>query len=167
MDPSDAHPENGDGYKPPALVDSKEEMNSRGEEEDEENDEARSLLPPVMNGGVPEKQRMSSGRKVQWNDLNGNKLVEVLEFNQSDSSDSENEEDACICSILGIVVANNSEPLFHAFGFLVCLGSTAGRALKSVIQGLLLTSDAKKLNSMNFLMYMAPMVATMLLPIIV
>ncbi|KAK1306044.1 putative sugar phosphate/phosphate translocator [Acorus calamus] len=67
--------------------------------------------------------------------------------------------------VLGIVVASNSEPLFHLFGFLVCLGSTAGRALKSVVQGIILTSEAEKLNSMNLLMYMAPMAAAMLLPV--
>ncbi|CAA0831502.1 Probable sugar phosphate/phosphate translocator [Striga hermonthica] len=66
--------------------------------------------------------------------------------------------------VLGIVVASNSEPLFHLFGFLVCIGSTAGRALKSVVQGLLLTSEAEKLHSMNLLLYMAPMAAVILLP---
>uniref|UniRef100_A0A803LQX3 Sugar phosphate transporter domain-containing protein n=2 Tax=Chenopodium quinoa TaxID=63459 RepID=A0A803LQX3_CHEQI len=66
--------------------------------------------------------------------------------------------------VLGIVIASNSEPLFHLFGFILCVGSTAGRALKSVVQGLLLTSDSEKLNSMNLLMYMAPMAAAVLLP---
>ncbi|CAN6466495.1 unnamed protein product [Victoria cruziana] len=66
--------------------------------------------------------------------------------------------------VLGIVLASNSEPLFHLFGFIVCLGSTAGRALKSVVQGILLTSEAERLNSMNLLMYMAPMAAVLLLP---
>ncbi|KAM7260480.1 hypothetical protein ACFE04_016221 [Oxalis oulophora] len=67
--------------------------------------------------------------------------------------------------VLGIVLASNSEPLFHLFGFLVCVGSTAGRALKSVVQGILLTSEAEKLHSMNLLMYMAPMAAMILLPV--
>ncbi|XP_057513387.1 probable sugar phosphate/phosphate translocator At1g12500 [Actinidia eriantha] len=67
--------------------------------------------------------------------------------------------------VFGIVVASNSEPLFHLFGFLICVGSTAGRALKSVVQGLLLTSEAEKLHSMNLLLYMAPMAAMILLPI--
>ncbi|KAI0520220.1 hypothetical protein KFK09_007691 [Dendrobium nobile] len=67
--------------------------------------------------------------------------------------------------VLGIVVASNSEPLFHLFGFLVCIGSTAGRALKSVVQGILLTSEGEKLNSMNLLMYMSPIAAVMLLPV--
>ncbi|KAK4748578.1 hypothetical protein SAY87_015164 [Trapa incisa] len=67
--------------------------------------------------------------------------------------------------VFGIVLASNSEPLFHLFGFLVCVGSTAGRALKSVVQGLLLTSEAEKLHSMNLLLYMAPMAALLLLPV--
>lgn len=67
--------------------------------------------------------------------------------------------------VLGIVLATNSEPLFHLFGFLVCLTSTASRALKSVVQGILLTSEAEKLHSMNLLMYMAPMAALVLLPL--
>lgn len=66
--------------------------------------------------------------------------------------------------VMGIVVASNSEPLFHLFGFLICVGSTAGRALKSVVQGILLTSEAEKLHSMNLLLYMAPMAAFILLP---
>ncbi|OIW09830.1 hypothetical protein TanjilG_32268 [Lupinus angustifolius] len=66
--------------------------------------------------------------------------------------------------VFGIVVASNSEPSFHLFGFLVCIGSTAGRALKSVVQGILLTSEGEKLHSMNLLLYMAPMAALILLP---
>ncbi|KAK7389297.1 hypothetical protein VNO78_24168 [Psophocarpus tetragonolobus] len=66
--------------------------------------------------------------------------------------------------VFGIVVASNSEPLFHLFGFFVCVGSTAGRALKSVVQGILLTSEAEKLHSMNLLLYMAPLAAFILLP---
>ncbi|KAA8522312.1 hypothetical protein F0562_012985 [Nyssa sinensis] len=71
---------------------------------------------------------------------------------------------ALVPVVFGIVLASNSEPLFHFFGFLICIGSTAGRALKSVVQGLLLTSEAEKLHSMNLLLYMAPMAALILLP---
>ncbi|XP_072993397.1 probable sugar phosphate/phosphate translocator At1g12500 [Typha latifolia] len=67
--------------------------------------------------------------------------------------------------VLGIAVASNSEPLFHALGFLICLASTAGRALKSVVQGILLSSESEKLNSINLLMYMAPIAALILLPV--
>ncbi|KAE8671563.1 putative sugar phosphate/phosphate translocator [Hibiscus syriacus] len=66
--------------------------------------------------------------------------------------------------VFGIVLASNSEPLFNLFGFLVCIGSTAARALKSVVQGILLTSEAEKLHSMNLLLYMAPMASIILLP---
>ncbi|CAA6673605.1 unnamed protein product [Spirodela intermedia] len=39
------------------------------------------------------------------------------------------------------------------------------RALKSVVQGIILTSEAERLNSMNLLLYMAPIAAAILLPI--
>lgn len=44
----------------------------------EENEESNSLLSP--RGGGMAKSERSSRRKVQWNDKNGNKLFEVLEF---------------------------------------------------------------------------------------
>ncbi|XP_058075712.1 probable sugar phosphate/phosphate translocator At1g12500 [Magnolia sinica] len=71
---------------------------------------------------------------------------------------------ALVPMVLGIVLASNNEPLFHLFGFLVCVGSTAGSALKSVVQVILLTSEGERLHSMNLLMYMAPMAAVILLP---
>lgn len=33
------------------------------------------------------------------------------------------------------------EPSFHLFGFIMCVGATAARALKSVLQGILLSSE--------------------------
>lgn len=42
--------------------------------------------------------------------------------------------------------------------------ATAARALKSVLQGLLLSSEGEKLNSMNLLLYMAPIAVVLLLP---
>uniref|UniRef100_A0A7N0UQG8 Sugar phosphate transporter domain-containing protein n=1 Tax=Kalanchoe fedtschenkoi TaxID=63787 RepID=A0A7N0UQG8_KALFE len=72
---------------------------------------------------------------------------------------------ALVPVVLGIVVATNSEPLFHLFGFLVCIGSTAGRALKSVVQGIILTSESEKMHSMNLLLYMAPLAAMILFPV--
>jgi drug/metabolite transporter (DMT)-like permease len=35
--------------------------------------------------------------------------------------------------VFGIVLTSNGEPLFYLFGFLVCVGSTTGRALKSIV----------------------------------
>ena len=59
-------------------VDPKTEKLINGEAEEEEDSDCNSLLPP-RRGGMsrkPDKIR----RKVQWNDKNGNKLVEILEF---------------------------------------------------------------------------------------
>lgn len=46
----------------------------------------------------------------------------------------------------------------------MCVGATAARALKSVLQGILLSSEGEKLNSMNLLLYMAPVAVVLLLP---
>lgn len=46
--------------------------------DDGEDSESNSLLPP-RRGGMSRRQDKVR-RKVQWNDRNGNKLVEVLEF---------------------------------------------------------------------------------------
>ncbi|CAI5965447.1 unnamed protein product [Closterium sp. NIES-64] len=66
--------------------------------------------------------------------------------------------------VLGVVIATGSEPSFHLFGFIICVSATAARALKSVLQGLLLQSDGHQLNSMNLLFYMAPIAVLLLLP---
>ncbi|KAI3507424.1 hypothetical protein L1887_22410 [Cichorium endivia] len=66
--------------------------------------------------------------------------------------------------VTGVVIASGGEPSFHLFGFLMCIGATAARALKSVLQGILLSSEGEKLNSMNLLLYMAPVAVVILLP---
>ncbi|XVF68911.1 hypothetical protein PTKIN_Ptkin11bG0039200 [Pterospermum kingtungense] len=66
--------------------------------------------------------------------------------------------------VTGVIIASGGEPLFHLFGFIMCAGATAARALKSVLQGILLSSEGEKLNSMNLLMYMAPVAVIFLLP---
>ncbi|KAH1229390.1 hypothetical protein GmHk_10G029147 [Glycine max] len=99
-----------DKHKPvvtSSLVCEKVEDHVNGEDDSDSN----SLLPP-RRGGMSrncEKTR----RKVQWNDRNGNKLAEVLEYeprysiglelggHSSDVSDSEDEDsDSCICAIM-------------------------------------------------------------------
>ncbi|KAM0024141.1 putative sugar phosphate transporter domain-containing protein [Helianthus debilis subsp. tardiflorus] len=67
------------------------------------------------------------------------------------------------CSLTSLVWLQG-EPNFHLFGFIRCIGATAARALKSVLQGILLSSDGEKLNSMNLLLYMAPVAVVILLP---
>ncbi|CAN6470940.1 unnamed protein product [Victoria cruziana] len=66
--------------------------------------------------------------------------------------------------VTGVIIASGGEPSFHLFGFIMCIGATAARALKSVLQGILLSSEGEKLNSMNLLLYMAPIAVVLLLP---
>ncbi|KAG6664641.1 uncharacterized protein LOC122300651 [Carya illinoinensis] len=65
----------------------------------EEDSESNSLLPP-RRGGMSRKSEKTR-LKVQWNDKNGNKLAEVMEFYPSDASDSDDEDsDSCICTVM-------------------------------------------------------------------
>eukprot|EP00249_Psilotum_nudum_P009421 c21925_g2_i1 orf=768-1796(-) len=66
--------------------------------------------------------------------------------------------------VTGVIIASGGEPSFHLYGFIMCIAATAGRALKSVLQGILLSSEGEKLNSMNLLLYMAPIAVLVLLP---
>eukprot|EP00239_Pterosperma_sp_CCMP1384_P005832 CAMPEP_0197851652 /NCGR_PEP_ID=MMETSP1438-20131217/18539_1 /TAXON_ID=1461541 /ORGANISM="Pterosperma sp., Strain CCMP1384" /LENGTH=401 /DNA_ID=CAMNT_0043465337 /DNA_START=306 /DNA_END=1511 /DNA_ORIENTATION=- len=71
---------------------------------------------------------------------------------------------ALVPVVVGIVLASGGEPLFHLYGFIICICATAARAFKSVLQGILLQSDTEKMNSMNLLMYMAPISVAALIP---
>lgn len=63
--------------------------------------EREALLPRHPAGGLARKGQRGSKRRVQWKDSHGKKLVEVLEFQPSDSSDSDDEYlDTCICSVM-------------------------------------------------------------------
>ena len=64
--------------------------------------------------------------------------------------------------VLGIVVASRAEPLFHLFGFLACVTATFCRALKSVIQGMLLSNESERMDSINLLLYMSPIALSVL-----
>ncbi|KAL3632506.1 UDP-URONIC ACID TRANSPORTER 1 [Castilleja foliolosa] len=66
--------------------------------------------------------------------------------------------------VAGVVIASGGEPSFHLYGFIMCIGATAARAFKSVLQGVLLSNDGEKLNSMNLMLYMAPIAVLVLLP---
>ncbi|GJN36227.1 hypothetical protein PR202_gb25067 [Eleusine coracana subsp. coracana] len=71
---------------------------------------------------------------------------------------------ALIPVVAGVVIATGGEPSFHLFGFIMCVGATAGRALKTVLQGILLSSEEEKMNSMDLLRYMAPVAIVLLVP---
>ncbi|XP_027366563.1 uncharacterized protein LOC113872887 [Abrus precatorius] len=78
-----------------SLGGDKVEDHVNGEDESDSN----SLLPPRRD--VMSRNSEKTRRKVQWNDKNGNKLVEVLVYEPSDVSDSEEEDsDSCICTIM-------------------------------------------------------------------
>ncbi|XP_010543907.1 PREDICTED: probable sugar phosphate/phosphate translocator At5g04160 [Tarenaya hassleriana] len=72
---------------------------------------------------------------------------------------------ALVPVVAGVVVASGGEPSFHWFGFIMCISATAARAFKSVLQGILLSSEGEKLNSMNLLLYMSPIAVIALLPV--
>nr|GMC89936.1 probable sugar phosphate/phosphate translocator At5g04160 [Ipomoea batatas]GMD00238.1 probable sugar phosphate/phosphate translocator At5g04160 [Ipomoea batatas]GME21414.1 probable sugar phosphate/phosphate translocator At5g04160 [Ipomoea batatas] len=71
---------------------------------------------------------------------------------------------ALVPVVAGVVIATGGEPSFHLYGFIMCIGSTSARAFKSVLQGVLLSSEEEKLNSMNLLLYMSPIAVLVLLP---
>ncbi|KAL1549927.1 UDP-URONIC ACID TRANSPORTER 1 [Salvia divinorum] len=66
--------------------------------------------------------------------------------------------------VAGVVIASGGEPSFHLYGFIMCISATAARAFKSVLQGVLLSSEGEKLNSMNLMLYMAPIAVAVLIP---
>ncbi|KAH6779677.1 Nucleotide-sugar transporter family protein [Perilla frutescens var. hirtella] len=66
--------------------------------------------------------------------------------------------------VAGVVIASGGEPSFHLYGFIMCISATAARAFKSVLQGVLLSNEGEKLNSMNLMLYMAPIAVVVLLP---
>ncbi len=55
----------------------------------------------------------------------------------------------------GIAIASGGEPLFHLLGFGFCMTATAGRALKSVAQSMIMTDPTEKLDPMCLLTYMS------------
>lgn len=65
--------------------------------------------------------------------------------------------------VLGIVVASRFEPSFQLYGFVAAVLATAARALKSVWQGILLSNDSERLDTVNLLQYMSPIALMLLL----
>ncbi|KAG2451423.1 hypothetical protein HYH02_004022 [Chlamydomonas schloesseri] len=69
--------------------------------------------------------------------------------------------------MLGVIVASGGEPAFNLIGFTCCLAATALRALKSVVQSMLMTDPAEKLDPMSLLLYMSGVSVAFLLPMAV
>ncbi|PNW72812.1 hypothetical protein CHLRE_15g643385v5 [Chlamydomonas reinhardtii] len=72
---------------------------------------------------------------------------------------------ALIPIMLGVIVASGGEPAFHVIGFTCCVAATALRALKSVVQSILMTDPAEKLDPMSLLLYMSCTSILFLLPL--
>lgn len=72
---------------------------------------------------------------------------------------------ALIPVVGGIVIASGGEPLFHIVGFTACVLAAAGRALKSVVQSMLMTDPSEKLDAMSLLLYMSAVSTVLLAPV--
>ncbi|MED6193084.1 hypothetical protein PIB30_015737 [Stylosanthes scabra] len=55
--------------------------------------------------------------------------------------------------VTGVVIASGGEPSFHLFGFIICVAATAARALKSVLQGILLSSEGDDVKIIWYLLF--------------
>jgi hypothetical protein len=66
--------------------------------------------------------------------------------------------------VAGVVVASGAEPLFNMLGFLAAVTAACARALKSVLQGLMLADSHERMDSLSLLMYMAPVAVVALIP---
>ncbi|KAI8468716.1 MAG: triose-phosphate transporter family-domain-containing protein [Monoraphidium minutum] len=55
----------------------------------------------------------------------------------------------------GVALASGGEPQLHLLGFAACLAATALRALKSVVQAMLMSDPSEKLDPMSLLFYMS------------
>lgn len=69
--------------------------------------------------------------------------------------------------VLGIVIASGGEPLFHTLGMVLQLLAGAARALKTVLQAVLLTDPSEKFHPMSLLMYTSAVSVVLLLPLLV
>lgn len=72
---------------------------------------------------------------------------------------------ALVPVVFGVMISSGGEPQFHLVGLIICIISTAGRALKSVLQALLMSNPEEKLDSVNLLRYMAPVALVILFPL--
>ncbi|KAL4425928.1 hypothetical protein ABPG75_009944 [Micractinium tetrahymenae] len=66
--------------------------------------------------------------------------------------------------VVGVVIASGAEPLFNMGGFIAAVTAASARALKSVLQGLMLSDSNERMDSLSLLMYMAPVAVVALIP---
>ncbi|KAJ0259854.1 hypothetical protein HA466_0061490 [Hirschfeldia incana] len=82
------------------VVSLKSSEDQISEEEEEEGSESQCLLPPPRKGGMS-RSTDKIKRTVQWNDNKGDNLAEVLVYEPSEVSDTDDDDsDSCICTIM-------------------------------------------------------------------
>jgi len=69
--------------------------------------------------------------------------------------------------VLGIALSTKGESDFILIGAIAATVCTALRALKSVLQGVLLNNDVDRLDSLNLMFYSAPMSGLLLIPFVI
>ncbi|KAG2289291.1 uncharacterized protein BNAC04G11100D isoform X1 [Brassica napus] len=90
--------ENGDKDVVVVSLKSSEPEDQISEEEEEES-ESQCLLPPRKGGMSRSTDKIK--RTVQWNDIKGDNLAEVLVYEPSEVSDTDDDDsDSCICTII-------------------------------------------------------------------
>ncbi|CAF1820796.1 BnaC04g11100D [Brassica napus] len=90
--------ENGDKDVVVVSLKSSEPEDQISEEEEEES-ESQCLLPPRKGGMSRSTDKIK--RTVQWNDIKGDNLAEVLVYEPSEVSDTDDDDsDSCICTIM-------------------------------------------------------------------
>ncbi|CAN7061678.1 unnamed protein product [Brassica rapa subsp. trilocularis] len=103
MDTSCGEGEEGNGCESSnnkAVVVSLKSSEVEEEEEEEEESESQCLLPPPRKGGMC-RSTDKIKRTVQWNDNKGDNLAEVLVYEPSEVSDTDDDDsDSCICTIM-------------------------------------------------------------------
>ena len=72
---------------------------------------------------------------------------------------------ALLMVAVGACISSKGEPSFELIGFMLALIATASRALKSVLQAVLLNNTEEKMSSMNLLRYMTSIVFVILVPV--
>jgi drug/metabolite transporter (DMT)-like permease len=66
--------------------------------------------------------------------------------------------------VVGVIIASGAEPMFNMVGFVAAVTAACARALKSVLQGLMLSDNNERMDSLSLLMYMAPIAVVALIP---
>lgn len=69
-----------------------------------------------------------------------------------------------VCVAVGAIIATEGEPMWNLLGFMLGMGATVTRGLKSVLQHILLSNEEEKLDSMNLLRYMSLFAVALLIP---